>query len=128
MLMNSIPILNEILEALKEFLRSGKTHVIYINKIPLTPEDRELILDVLGEGKIKITYRSETQPAEWKETGIYGVWIGTFYNRDGKPILETIEISSFPELASACKEDIEESIKVLEERLKNINEDEKTNL
>ena len=118
--MNGPPILQEILHALKEFYSRGKTHTIYINKIPLTPEDRELILDTLGEGKVKIVYRSDTQPAEWKETGIYGVWIGVIYSRDGKPLLETIEITDFPRIAASQREDIEESIKVLEERIRSV--------
>ncbi len=118
--MNGPAILKEILQALKDLYEKGETHVIYINKIPITPEDRELILDVLGEGKVRITYKSETQPAEWRETGIYGVWIGVFYGRDGKPILETIEITDFPRLAAAQREDIGESVKVLEERLRSI--------
>ncbi len=120
MLMNSIPILEEILQALKEFYNTGQEHVIYINKVPITPEDRELILDILGEGQVKITYAPKTQPTEWRETAIYGVWIGVIYNRDRKPILETIEITDFPRLARSQREDIAESIKTLEERLSEV--------
>ncbi len=120
MLMNAFPILKEILEALKEFYDTGKEHTIYINKVPITPEDRELILDTLGEGSVKISYSSKTQPAEWRETGIYGVWIGIIYDRDGKPLLETIEITDFPRLAASQREDIAESILRLEERLKEL--------
>ncbi len=115
--MNALPILREILHALKDLLEKGEEHVIYINKIPLTPEDRELILDVLGNGDVRITYRSSTQPAEWRETGIYGVWVGTVYNRDGRPILETIEVTEFPRLVASQREDMEESLKTLAERL-----------
>ncbi len=121
MLMNAIPILTEVLEALKEFYKSGREHIIYINKLPITPEDRELILDVLGNGSVKINYSSKTQPAEWRETGIYGVWIGIIYDRDNKPALETIEITDFPQLARAQREDIEEAIKLLEEKLQEVN-------
>ena len=116
--MNAVPILQEVLHALKEFLETGKEHVIYVNKMPITPEDREAILDVLGRGQVRITYSSKTQPAEWWETGIYGVWVGVFYNRDKKPVLETIEITDFPRLAAAQREDIEESSRVLEERIR----------
>ena len=120
MLMNSIPILKEILQALKDLYEKGEEHIIYINKLPITPEDRELLLDVLGEGQVRISYKSKTQPAEWWETGIYGVWVGIIKDRDGKPILETIEITFFPKLASAQKEDIKESIDYLEEKIKEI--------
>ncbi|ADO45400.1 MAG: hydrogenase expression/formation protein [Hydrogenobacter thermophilus] len=118
MLMNAPAILNEILQALKDLYQKGEEHIIYINKIPLTEEDRLAILDVLGEGQVKIRLESKTQPAEWRETGVYGVWIGVFFDRDNKPILETIEITTFPHMASSQREDIEESIRLLEERLK----------
>ena len=118
--MNAVPILMEILEALREFYKGGDEHTIYISKVPITSEDREVILDVLGEGQVKINYDSKTQPVEWKETGIYGVWIGVMYDRDKKPILETIEITDFPRLAASPKEDIAESIKLLEERMEAI--------
>lgn len=118
MLMNAPAILNEILQALKDLYQKGEEHIIYINKIPLTEEDRLAILDVLGEGQVKIRLKSKTQPAEWRETGVYGVWIGVFFDRDNKPILETIEITTFPRMASSQREDIEESIRLLEERLK----------
>ena len=118
--MNAVPILTEILHALKDFISKGEEHIIYINKVPITPKDREVILDVLGEGQVKVYYESKTQPAEWRETGIYGVWIGIIYDRDKKPILETIEITDFPKLASSQKEDVEESLRILEERLKEV--------
>jgi hypothetical protein len=118
MLMNAPAILNEILQALRDLYEKSQEHIIYINKLPLTEEDRIAILDTLGEGQVSIKLNSKTQPAEWKETGIYGVWIGVFFDRDNKPILETIEITTFPRLASSQGEDIRESIKLLEDRLK----------
>ncbi|MDQ7039254.1 MAG: hydrogenase expression/formation protein [Aquificota bacterium] len=120
MLMNAPAILQEILLALKDLYRKGENHLIYINKMPLSPEDRNLILDTLGDGKVRITYSSGGHTIEWRETGISGVWIGVFLGRDGKPLLETIEITDFPKIAASQKEDIEESIKVLEVRLKSI--------
>ncbi|MGB9873996.1 MAG: hydrogenase expression/formation C-terminal domain-containing protein, partial [Hydrogenobacter sp.] len=48
MLMNAPAILNEILQALKDLYEKGEEHIIYINKLPLTEEDRIAILDTLG--------------------------------------------------------------------------------
>lgn len=62
--MNAVPILTEILQALRDFYERGEEHTIYINKVPITPEDREVILDTLGEGQVKVYYSSRTQPAE----------------------------------------------------------------
>ncbi len=118
MLMNAIPILNEIYENLKEFYETGKKYTIFTNKIPLSDEDRKFLNDVLGEGQVKIKIESDFQPAEWKETKIYGVWVGIIYDKNKNPMAETIEITDFPELAKSQKEDIEDSIKELEEVLK----------
>lgn len=115
--MNAVPLLKEILQALRDFRDRGEEHTIYISKIPLTEEDRELLLDTLGRGCVTVRYSSVYQPAEWRETAIHGVWIGTIYNRDGKPVLETIEITDFPRLAASQREDIEESLSVLAERI-----------
>ncbi len=120
MLMNAPAILYEILQALKDLYNKGERHVIYINKLPLTEEDKHVILDVLRDGQIKILYKSASQKVEWRETGICGVWIGVFFDRDEKPILETIEITDFPMLAMAQREDIEKSIEILEDRIKTI--------
>ncbi|WP_448583589.1 hydrogenase expression/formation protein [Thermocrinis sp.] len=120
MLMNGPAILYEILQALKDFHQRKERHVIYINKLPLTEEDKHLILDVLREGKVRIILKSNMQKVEWRETGISGVWIGVFFDRDEKPILETIEITDFPMLAACQSEDIEEAIKVLEDRLSSL--------
>ncbi len=114
MLMNAVPILYEIYENLKEFLKTGKRYTIYTNKIPLTEEDRQFLNEVLGEGNVKIKIDSKLQPAEWRETGISGVWIGIIYDNNKNPVLETIEITDFPELAKSQREDIEISVKELE--------------
>lgn len=118
--MNAPSILKEILHALRDFYHKGETHIIYISKIPLTLEDKELIRYVLGDGNVKITYRSGNQLVEWRETEISGVWIGVFFGRDGKPLLETIEITDFPRIAASQSEDIVQSIKILEERIESI--------
>jgi len=120
MLMNGPAILYEILQALKDFHQKKERHVIYINKLPLTEEDKHLILDVLRDGKVRITLKSNSQKVEWRETGISGVWIGVFFDRDEKPILETIEITDFPMLAACQSEDIEEAIRTLEDRLSSL--------
>ncbi len=117
MLMNAVPILNEIYENLKEFYKTGKKYTIFTNKIPLSDEDRKFLNEILGEGEVKITINSDFQPAEWKETKIYGVWIGIIYDKNKNPMAETIEITDFPEIAKSQKEDIKDSIVELEKIL-----------
>lgn len=116
-IMNAPAILKELLDALIDLYEKGETHIIYINKIPITPQDRELLLDTLGTGSVKIYIDSKTQPVECWETGIYGIWICVIYDRDKKPTLETIEVNYVPEIVKAQREDVEESIKVFKDRV-----------
>jgi len=125
MLMNAVPILYEIQKALEDFIKTGQNHIIYTNKIPLSEEDKEFLLDVLGEGSIKIEYKSKREYITFKETSLIGVWLGVVHDVERKPILEILEINSFPFMLQAPKEDIEDSIKRLKDILKDFeNKDE----
>jgi len=125
MLMNAVPILYEIQKALEDFIKTGQNHIIYTNKIPLSEEDKEFLLDVLGEGSIKIEYKSKREYITFKETSLIGVWLGVVYDVERKPILEILEINSFPFMLQAPKEDMEDSIKRLKDILKDFeNKDE----
>jgi HupH hydrogenase expression protein, C-terminal conserved region. len=116
--MNAVPILYEIQKALEDFIKTGQNHIIYTNKIPLSEEDKEFLLDVLGEGSIKIEYKSKREYITFKETSLIGVWLGVVHDVEKKPILEILEINSFPFILQAPKEDMEESIKRLKDVLK----------
>jgi len=125
MLMNAVPILYEIQKALEDFIKTGQNHIIYTNKIPLSEEDKEFLLDVLGEGSIKIEYKSKREYITFKETSLIGVWLGVVYDVERKPILEILEINSFPFMLQAPKEDMEDSIRRLKDILKDFeNKDE----
>jgi len=121
MLMNAVPILYEITKALEDFIKTGENHIIYTNKIPLSEEDKEFLLDVLGEGSIKIEYKTKREYITFKETSLIGVWLGVVHDVDKKPILEILEINSFPFMLQAPKEDMEDSIRRLKDILKDVN-------
>ena len=120
MLMNAPALLMELLQALKDLHEKGEEHIIYINKLPLSEEDREVLLDILGDGQVKIKVETNTQRVEWRETGISGIWIGVFYDREDKPLLETLEVCYFPSLAKAQREDVEEGILRLKGRIEEV--------
>lgn len=110
-------VLFEIREALQRFMDSGQGWTLFSNKMSLSPEDRQAIHDFLGQGSIKIKLTDSDEPAEWMESGIAGVWYGVFYDQINNPILETIEIGKFPQVASAQIEDIKANIQILRQRL-----------
>ena len=117
---NARAVLGEINEALSRFAATGQVWTIFVNKLPLTSEDRQVIHDVLGEGNIKINLENSAEPAEWRESNTAGVWYGVFYDHSGKPMLETIEIGAFPQVAAAQLEDVKLSVNVLQQSLDNL--------
>ncbi|WP_378953823.1 hydrogenase expression/formation C-terminal domain-containing protein [Pelosinus sp. sgz500959] len=112
-------VLFEINERLQLFIDSGQTWSIFTNKMSLTPEDRQGIRDFLGRGSVTIHLTDSAEPAEWMESGTPGVWYGVFYDQTQNPILETIEIGSFPQVPGAQIEDVEIGIEILKKRLMN---------
>ena len=119
---NKLPIkvkavLVEIRDALSRFLQTGETWTIFIDKMALTFEERQAVRDFLGQGTVSIRLNDAAEPVEWLESGVAGVWYGVFYNVKGNPILETIEISAFPELAAAQREDALRGVNSFAEKL-----------
>lgn len=111
-------ILLEICGALQRFIDTGETWSIFINKMSFVLEERQEIRDFLGTGHIKIELLETAEAAEWIESGIAGIWYGVHYDQTKNPILETIEIGKFPQIASSQMEDVHKGLKKLQIRLK----------
>ncbi|MBP2641605.1 MAG: HupH hydrogenase expression protein [Firmicutes bacterium] len=113
----ALAVLEEINQALTNFLQHRQEWTIFSDKMALSLEERQMIRDFLGQGSIKIELNDTAEPAEWVESGTSGVWFGVFYDQNHKPVLETIEICAFPNVAGAQMEDILQDQKSLSERL-----------
>ena len=110
-------VLAEIAAALERLQVAGEIATVFINRMALSQEERQTIRDFLGEGSISITLGNSDEPAEWLESGFSGVWYGVFYDKAGNPMLETIEVAHFPQVAAAQAEDIIQGITALKQRL-----------
>lgn len=110
-------VLFEISGALKRFALTGETCSIFINKMSLTDDERREIRDFLGLGSITIHLSDTAEPAEWMESGIAGIWYGVFYDQTKNPILETIEVCNYPQVASSQIEDINMGLQKLTQKL-----------
>ncbi|MHC1746415.1 MAG: hydrogenase expression/formation C-terminal domain-containing protein [Negativicutes bacterium] len=113
----ALAVLEEINQALTNFIQHRQEWTIFSDKMALSVEERQMIRDFLGQGTIKIELNDTAEPAEWLESGTSGVWFGVFYDQNHKPVLETIEICAFPQVAGAQMEDILQDQKFLSERL-----------
>jgi len=105
--------LSEIHYALEKFAAKGQNQIFFLNKMPLTIEDRGYIKEFLGSGSIRINLTDCPESVEWLESGIPGVWYGVYYNHIGKPIVETIEVCAFPQLAKVQHEDVSSGLNKL---------------
>ena len=113
-------VLLEIKEALSRFLKTSESWTIFIDKMALDFEERKSIRDFLGLGQVSVNLKDSSEPVEWLESGVAGVWYGVFYNVNGKPILETIEICAFPKLAAAQPEDTFSGIEFIDSKIKDV--------
>ena len=99
-------VLEEVRQAYAALEEHGRGHTLFLDKLPLTPEERQTILDFLGQGKVSIKIEDALEPAQWRETAFSGIWHGVYCNLQDTPVLETIEIAWYPELAAAQREDV----------------------
>ena len=99
-------VLAEISGALQRLAAGGAGHTIFINKMGLSPAEREAVHEHLGEGSVRIRLENTDEPAEWLESGLSGVWFGVYYDHAERPVLETVEIAHFPAVAAAQTEDV----------------------
>jgi len=110
-------VLGEIAAALEHLTLSGEGRVIFINRMALSQDERQAIRDCLGEGSVRINLENTAEPAEWLESGVSGVWYGVFYDQSRQPLLETIEVGFFPQVAAVQLEDLRLGITDLNRRL-----------
>ncbi|HWR40283.1 MAG TPA: hydrogenase expression/formation C-terminal domain-containing protein [Patescibacteria group bacterium] len=113
----TVAVLHEISTALTALAETGATHTLFIDKMGLAPEDRQNIRGILGEGGLRIRLEGSDEPAEWLESGTAGVWYGVFFNQNGQPILETLEVAMFPALAATQRADLLQGAERLRRRL-----------
>ena len=104
-------LLEEVRQAYAALQEHGRGQTLFLDKIPLTAEERQSILDFLGQGKVSIKLEDSLEPVQWKETGFCGIWHGVYCNLQDTPVLETIEIAWYPELAAAQREDVTKDAK-----------------
>ncbi|MDQ7074177.1 MAG: hydrogenase expression/formation C-terminal domain-containing protein [Gammaproteobacteria bacterium] len=115
-LQNSPALLVELKDQLKEWTPESELHVINLTLLPLTDADLHLIGSRLGVGPVTILSRGYGN-CRIGSTAKNNVWWIKYYNSEDKLILNTIEVTSIPEVALAAPEDLHDSIERLDEIL-----------
>lgn len=113
---NALPVLHEILHALRRLGESGESLTIDLRAIPFGPGDEERLLETLGHGEIRVTMDSLGRTDIW-ETRFPGVWIVDHRDAEGGRIGLQVEVTDVPALVRTPGDDIRDAVAELEETL-----------
>jgi hydrogenase-1 operon protein HyaF len=113
--MNGAAILAEISDRAANW-QGGDNHVINFTLLPMTEEDHELLIRVLGRAELSLTSGGFGDCRIMAST-VRHVWAVQYVNAMGHTILDTIEIGDVPRAACAGREDFEDSSERLGEIL-----------
>lgn len=109
-------ILAELETSLQNLLATGREHSIDLRGLPFAPGELEYLKQTLGTGEVHIEVdalgRSDVQ-----ETAIRGVWWVTHFNTLDDVMAEFLEVSFCPDIIRAQRDDVRESLELLNARL-----------
>jgi hydrogenase-1 operon protein HyaF len=113
---NIDPLLHEIRHALRRVADGRKGTVIDLQRLPLSPGEKQELEAVLGIGEVRAELDA-LGPTEVRETCYPGVWLVTHRNTDQAIVARFIEVTRIPELLKSQEQDIERGIRRLEDEL-----------
>ncbi len=113
---NVVPLLHEILHALNELQRQGRSTTIDLRSIPFAPGDQQRLLDTLGKGEVEASLDSLGSSTIY-ESSFVGVWVVEHKNASGEVIALQVEITTIPEILKSQAMDISDSLIRLSEQL-----------
>ncbi len=90
--------------------------VLNFTLLPMSPEDQQLLVDVLGRADLALESGGFGQ-CRVMATTVRHVWAVQYVNAMGHTILDTLEIGRIPDAAVAAREDFEDSSERLDEIL-----------
>ncbi len=105
-------LLTEILAALETLAEREHTEVIDLRSLPMSPQDREELEEMLGRGEVKASI-SAAGDTEIFETQFPGVWWVRHRGSTDEIVYEAIEVTRCPELLSAPVDDVRDSAREL---------------
>jgi hydrogenase-1 operon protein HyaF len=110
---NAVPILHEVLHALRRLAESGESTLIDVKSLPFGPGDEEQLLAALGEGEVRAKLDTLGESRIW-ESRYAGVWLVEHLNVDGGRVAFHIEITEVPQILCSQADDISAAVRNLE--------------
>lgn len=114
--MNSPAVISELRDKSRAYQTGQSAHVINLTLLPMTPEDLDYLVAMLGVGPVTILSRGYGN-CRITSTKLAHVWWVQYFNSMDQIILNTLEVVDVPEVAKAAREDFEDSIERLGEWL-----------
>ena len=111
-----MPILHEILHALRRLQQAREPTTIDLLALPFGPGDEVRLLETLGRGEIAARLHALGESEIW-ETDYPGVWVVEHKNVEGERVTLQVEVARVPEILLSPLEDLAESIDRLEGHL-----------
>jgi hydrogenase-1 operon protein HyaF len=115
-------ILAELETSLRNLLATGREHSIDLRSLPFAPGELDYLRQILGKGEVTVEVDALGR-SDVLETAIRGVWWVTHYNATDDMMAEFLEVSFCPDLIRAHRDDVLESLELLNARLAGETED-----
>jgi hydrogenase-1 operon protein HyaF len=98
-------ILSQVVNLLDALARGNGSALIDLRSLPMSPQDRLDLQQVLGEGEVTATVEADGQ-TRIRETGIAGVWWVEHFGQHKALIAEMIEVALVPQLLASAVDEI----------------------
>lgn len=115
-LLNLPPILTELADQRARWKDGDAAHVVNLTLLPLSPADIAHLDHQLGTGRVVILSRGYGN-CRITDTRVPHTWRIVYYNSQDAVILNTVEVSTIPEVACAAAEDLADTAERLAEVL-----------
>jgi hydrogenase-1 operon protein HyaF len=113
---NALPVLNEILHALRKLIETDTPSTIDLGAIPFAAGDERMMDEILGQGEVqaKLDLSGDSLVVE---TGIAGVWRVDHFDAEGQTQSRFVEVTWIPEILKTQREDAQAGLARLTGRL-----------
>lgn len=117
--MNAEALIAEIAQRSRAWREGDQVHTINLTLLPVTDVDLDVLFQWLGHREVSILSRGYGN-CRITSTRLANVWWVQYFNSMDTLILNSIEITSMPEVAIASREDLEDTVPRLREYLASI--------
>lgn len=108
---------DELCDRQRRWKPGGPAQVINLTLLPLTPADRACLDAEIGRGPVTILSRGYAD-CRIVSTRMPQTWRVSYFDAQGRALLDTLEVAAVPEVAYAAREDLEDSAIRLAELLR----------